>query len=119
MFEQEPQAASQPVEKQDAASLIGERLRAACDAFAVQLRPLALLPAWCEPLEAVRLVERFRLSVDPAVAESNVDGLVPVDRSDAGLLLRVLHPDTRRLRMMLAQPSFEISGLREELHRVV
>ena len=67
----------------------------------------------------VRLIEGLRLSVDPAVAECDVHCLIPIDRRDAGLLLRIPHPDARRLRMVFAHPSFEVRGLLEQLHRVV
>jgi hypothetical protein len=49
---------------------------------AVDLRPLALRPAWGEPNQPILVVEAVRLAVDPTVAEGEMQGLCEGDRLD-------------------------------------
>ena len=50
------------------------------------------------------LVERQALAVDPAEAERFFDGLVPVERRQAGVLLGVDQQDAGRRGVVLLQP---------------
>src|SRR4051794_10417617 len=84
--------------------------------LAVDLRPRALRAPRREALHEPVVVDAPRAPVDPAEAQRDVDGAGPVERRDAGVLLR--HPDKHLVGVggVGLQPGLEFFGSREELH---
>src|SRR6185312_5432352 len=87
--------------------------------FGVDLRPHASWPARREALKPRAIVERPLLTVDPPKAQRDVERLLIVRRREPAVLLRDLHPDAGRLRVIGFEPLLPRGRGLEQLHREI
>jgi len=72
--------------------------------FSVDLRPNALCPTRREFLKPVLVVKSLFLSIDPSVAQGNIQGFLIAHCRNSGILLRYLQPHARRFFILAGEP---------------